>query len=70
MAATTLPTLLLGGDPAGPAEETYGRWAAALALPGVGGFVIGRPLLYPHHGDVAAAVDAACALVHDVAARP
>jgi hypothetical protein len=26
--------------------------------------------LYPHDGDVAAAVDAACALVHDVTVRP
>jgi len=59
-----------GGDPAGPPEETYGRWAAALALPGVHGFVIGRALLYPQDGDVAAAVDAACAPVHHVAVRP
>lgn len=64
MAATTLPTLLLGGDPDGPAEETYARWGAALSLPGVRGFVIGRALLYPEDGDVAAAVDAASALVH------
>lgn len=64
MAATTLPTLLLGGDPHGHAADTYARWAAALALPGVRGFVIGRALLYPADGDVAAAVDAACALVH------
>jgi DhnA family fructose-bisphosphate aldolase class Ia len=70
MAATTLPTLLLGGDPVGPPEETYARWKAALALPGVRGFVVGRALLYPHDGDVAAAVDAACALVHDVTVRP
>jgi DhnA family fructose-bisphosphate aldolase class Ia len=66
MAATTLPTLLLGGDPDGPAEETYARWAAALALPGVRGFVIGRALLYPADGDVAGAVDAVSALVHDI----
>jgi len=64
MAATTLPTLLLGGDPDGPAADTHSRWAAALALPGVRGFVIGRALLYPEDGDVATAVDAACALVH------
>ncbi len=68
MAATTLPTLLLGGDPDGPAEETYARWAAALALPGVRGFVIGRALLYPADGDVAGAVDAVSALVHDIPA--
>ena len=64
MAATTLPMLLLGGDPGGPAAETYARWAEALALPGVRGFVVGRALLYPADGDVAAAVDTACALVH------
>jgi DhnA family fructose-bisphosphate aldolase class Ia len=68
MAATTLPTLLLGGDPDGPPEQTYSRWASALSLPGVRGFVIGRALLYPKDGDVAAAVDAAAALVHMVAA--
>lgn len=67
MAATTLPTLLLGGDPDGRAADTFARWAAALALPGVRGFVIGRALLYPQDGDVAAAVDAACALVHGAA---
>jgi DhnA family fructose-bisphosphate aldolase class Ia len=64
MAATTLPVLLLGGDPDGPAEQAYTRWEAALALPGARGFVVGRALLYPEDGDVAAAVDAACALVH------
>jgi hypothetical protein len=46
------------------------RWKAALDLPGVRGLVIGRAPLYPHDGDVAAAVDAACALVHDVTVRP
>ncbi|MBV9383866.1 MAG: deoxyribose-phosphate aldolase [Streptosporangiaceae bacterium] len=64
MAATTLPVLLLGGDPEGPPAGTYARWEAALALPGVRGFVAGRTLLYPEDGDVAVAVDAACALVH------
>jgi DhnA family fructose-bisphosphate aldolase class Ia len=64
MTATTLPTVLLGGDPDGPPEQTYARWAAALALPGVRGFVVGRALLYPADGDVASAVDSAVALVH------
>jgi DhnA family fructose-bisphosphate aldolase class Ia len=66
MAATTLPVLLLGGDPDGPADQAYARWQAALALPGARGVVVGRTLLYPQDGDVAAAVDAACALVHSV----
>jgi DhnA family fructose-bisphosphate aldolase class Ia len=64
IAATTLPVLLLGGDPAGPPGETYARWAESLALPGARGLVVGRALLYPPDGDVAAAVDAAAALVH------
>jgi hypothetical protein len=64
MAATTLPVLLLGGDPDNAAADTRARWETALALPGVRGLVIGRALLYPQDGDVAASVDAACALVH------
>ncbi len=64
MAATTLPTLLLGGDPAARPLETYAKWADALALPGVRGLVVGRTLLYPPDGDVAAAVDVAAGLVH------
>jgi DhnA family fructose-bisphosphate aldolase class Ia len=63
MAATTLPTLLLGGDPSGHPEETYAKWRGALALPGVRGLVVGRALLYPPDGDVAAAVDEAVSLV-------
>jgi hypothetical protein len=64
MAATTLPTLLLGGDPDGAAEETYAEWEKALAVPGVRGLVVGRTMLYPQDGDVAAAVDVAAGLVH------
>ena len=63
MAATTLPTLLLGGDPSGAADETYAAWQKALAVEGVAGLVVGRALLYPPDDDVEAAVDAASALV-------
>ena len=66
MAATTLPTLLLGGDPSGHPEETYAKWQQALELPGVRGLVVGRALLYPPDGDVAGAVDAAVSLVRKV----
>ena len=69
MAATTLPTLLLGGDPSGSPDETYAAWADALALPGVRGLVVGRTLLYPQDSDVATAVDVASALVHSREAR-
>jgi DhnA family fructose-bisphosphate aldolase class Ia len=64
MASTTLPTLLLGGDPAGNESELQEQWANALGLPGVRGLVVGRTLLYPADGDVARAVDAAANLVH------
>lgn len=64
MAATTLPTLLLGGDPSGPPEEYYARWRATLELPGVRGLIVGRALLYPPDGDVEAAVDTAARMVH------
>jgi len=64
MDATTLPTLLLGGDPQGHPDDTYASWAAALRLPAVRGLVVGRALLYPPDGDVAAAVDVAAGLVH------
>jgi DhnA family fructose-bisphosphate aldolase class Ia len=63
MAATTLPAVILGGDPAGAPERMYDTWAKALALPGVRGLVVGRSLLYPPDDDVAAAVDAAVALL-------
>ncbi|MFW5470389.1 Cgl0159 family (beta/alpha)8-fold protein [Knoellia sp. CPCC 206435] len=64
MDATTLPTLLLGGDPQGDPHDTYAAWSDALTLPSVTGLVVGRALLYPPDGDVAAAVDIAAGLVH------
>ena len=64
MASTTLPTLLLGGDPTGDQDETFDNWSNALALPGVRGLVVGRTLLYPPDGDVVSAIDTAAALVH------
>ncbi|HTL40495.1 MAG TPA: deoxyribose-phosphate aldolase [Pseudolysinimonas sp.] len=64
MKATTLPTLLLGGDPALASHEIYAAWEEALRLPGVHGLVVGRTLLYPPDGDVAGAVERAADLVH------
>ena len=63
MDATTLPTLLLGGDPEGKPEETYAAWRDALALPSVRGLVVGRTMLYPADDDVARAVDTAASLI-------
>jgi hypothetical protein len=64
LAATTLPTLLLGGDPGADAAAVFAGWRRALALPQVRGLVAGRALLYPADGDVAGAVAAAARLVH------
>ncbi len=64
MASTTMPTLLLGGDPKGAPENAYASWKSALQLPGVRGLTVGRTLLYPPDDNVAAAVDTAAALVH------
>jgi DhnA family fructose-bisphosphate aldolase class Ia len=64
LAATTMPTLLLGGDSGVDPDETFAAWEDALALPGVRGLTVGRTLLYPPDDDVAAAVDIAAGLVH------
>jgi hypothetical protein len=64
MEATTMPTLLLGGDSGADPDETFAAWEDALSLPGVRGLTVGRTLLYPPDGDVVAAVDQAAALVH------
>ncbi len=56
MEATTLPSLILGGDPTGDRDAVYASWQRALAIPHVRGLVVGRSLLYPGDGDVAKAV--------------
>lgn len=62
--ASSLPILLLGGDPGGTApEEAFASWRKSLALPSVRGLVVGRTLLYPPDDDVAAAVDTAVSLL-------
>ncbi|BBY92714.1 aldolase [Mycobacterium gallinarum] len=62
MEATTLPTLLLGGDPTDP-DEAFASWEKALALPSVRGLIVGRTLLYPPDDDVASAVATAVSMV-------
>lgn len=63
LAATTMPTVLLGGDPTGTQDDVFASWQAALALPGVQGLTVGRTLLYPRDGDVAGAVASAASLL-------
>lgn len=57
MEATSLPSLLLGGEVPEDADAALSGWRSALRLPNVVGLVIGRALLFPRDGDVAAAVD-------------
>ena len=61
VAATSLPTLIVGGDPGADAEGVVDRWRRALSLPQVRGIVTGRSLLFPSDGDVGRAVDAVVA---------
>ena len=57
--ATTLPCVVLGGVPSGDPVADLADWGRTLAQPTVRGLVVGRALLYPPDGDVAAAVAAA-----------
>lgn len=63
LSATTLPVVLLGGDPGKDRDATYATWARSMKFPQVRGLVAGRTLLYPPDGNVRAAVDAAAVLV-------
>jgi DhnA family fructose-bisphosphate aldolase class Ia len=62
-AVSTLPVLILGGDPGKNWDAAFADWARALEQPTVRGLVIGRALLFPPDGDVASAVQRAAALV-------
>ena len=62
-AVSTLPVLILGGDPGANWDAAFADWARALEQPTVRGLVIGRALLFPPDGDVASAVRRAAALV-------
>lgn len=62
--ATTLPILLLGGDPGENLDATFNEWTGALQIPNVIGLVAGRPLLFPYDDDVEKAIGRAAQLVH------
>jgi hypothetical protein len=61
--ATSLPTVLLGGEVSEDQDATFASWERALRVSGAIGLVVGRSLLYPPDDDVAAAVDAAVTLL-------
>ncbi len=66
-AATTLPILMLGGEPVGDSDETFALWETAMKEPNVRGVVAGRTLLYPNDGDPEGAVGRAVAAVRPAA---
>ncbi|WP_431958106.1 Cgl0159 family (beta/alpha)8-fold protein [Nocardia lijiangensis] len=61
--ATTLPVVVLGGASSGDPAADLAAWGDALHHDVVRGLVVGRTLLYPPDGDVAAAVDAAARML-------
>jgi hypothetical protein len=63
LAASTLPTLLLGGEVSADQEAVFTQWRKALQIPSVRGLVVGRTLLFPPDDDVAGAVDATVGLL-------
>ena len=63
-AATTMPILLLGGDPGDRLPEVVAGWERAMLEPNVRGLIPGRALLYPHDGDVEGIVATAARIVH------
>ena len=63
-AATTMPILLLGGDPGDQLPQVVDGWERAMREPNVRGLIPGRALLYPHDGDIEAIVATAARIVH------
>ncbi|HEX8920155.1 MAG TPA: hypothetical protein VF766_01675 [Pyrinomonadaceae bacterium] len=63
--ATTLPILLLGGEPVGDATPFLRELASGLAAgPNVRGALVGRNILYPGADDPLAAIEAVAAIIH------
>jgi DhnA family fructose-bisphosphate aldolase class Ia len=54
--ATSLPVLMLGGEPESNPDELFNRWTLGMKVPNVRGLVAGRSLLYPVNGDSESAV--------------
>ena len=63
-AATTMPILLLGGDPGDQLPQVVDGWERAMREPNVRGLIPGRALLYPHDGDIEGIVATAARIVH------
>ncbi len=63
LAASTMPAVLLGGEVPDDPDVAFAAFEKVLKLPTAKGLVVGRSLLYPPGGDVAAAVDRAVSLL-------
>jgi hypothetical protein len=61
--ATTLPILMLGGDPSGGVDPIFAKWETGMKEPNVRGLLAGRTLLYPPDGDIEAATKRAAQIV-------
>jgi DhnA family fructose-bisphosphate aldolase class Ia len=63
--ATTLPILLLGGEPVGDATPFLRELASGLAAgPNVRGALVGRNILFPGADDPLAAIEAVAGIIH------
>lgn len=62
--ATSMPILMLGGNPGADTEQTFQGWETSMKVANVRGLVAGRPLLYPHAGSVEDAIEKAANTVH------
>jgi DhnA family fructose-bisphosphate aldolase class Ia len=62
--ATSLPILMLGGEPEDSPQEIFDQWSEAMKIHNVRGLVAGRTLLYPSDGNSEAAIKNAARLVH------
>ena len=61
--ATSLPILMLGGEPGPDPDALFAQWGKAMSEPNVRGLVAGRALLYPTVGQPQDAVRRASAVV-------
>lgn len=61
--ATSMPILMLGGEPKGDASDIYDAWDQGMSQPNIRGVLAGRTLLYPADGDSHSAVRRASAIV-------
>ena len=67
--ATSLPILMLGGEPTSDDSELFSRWQAGMEVSNVRGLVAGRSLLYPADSDSLGAVARAAELVRKATAN-